>query len=332
MNAATHPPQEHSAHTRPAQQHGVLVLDKPKGPTSTACLERIKRTLGQKKIGHAGTLDPMASGVLLVMLGQATKLAPYLTEGFKTYRGEMTLGVTTDTYDAEGAVVEEADWRGLTTDDVHAAVLAWREDTTQTVPPYSAAKHKGKALYALARAGKDVPVKTKPVTIFGASVLHMDLPHVAFRVQCGAGVYIRSLVHSLGMRLGCGAHLTALTREESRPFTLAQAHPLDAVLDAPEALPSRVIPLAQALPHWPRVTLDAQETKLVKNGAQLPYAPPPAATRAAAALTEEEAPCAPAAVTQRALFVDQHGDAVALAQHAVKDGQPVWALLRGLWS
>lgn len=301
----------------PEQQHGVLVLNKPKGPTSAGCLEMIKRSLKQKKIGHAGTLDPMASGVLLVLLGQGTKLASYLTEGGKTYSGTLQLGITTETYDMEGQEVVEAPWEHLEADDVAAVVRDWTKMTSQVIPPYSAAKHKGKPLYKLSREGKETPVKTKPLTVTRSEVLEMDLPGVSFRVECGAGTYIRSLVHSLGIRLGCGAVLSALVREHSHPFGLDQAWELDTILNEPDELPGRVMPLSEALPHWRKVVLDAKESQMVKNGTRIECAPGAAGT----VVTPGE----------RAMLTEQSGKALALAEAAITDGKPVWAILRGLW-
>lgn len=299
----------------PRQLDGVLILDKPPGPTSAACLERIKHRLGQRKIGHAGTLDPLATGVLVVLLGQGTKLGPYLTGGRKTYSGQLRLGLCTDTYDSEGVVQEERPWEHLDPQAVREAVLSWREQTQQVVPPVSAAKHQGRPLYALARAGLDVPVKVKAIEISRVEVLSVDLPLVRFRVGVSAGSYIRSLVHSLGMRLGCLAVLTALTREASHPFDLGQAHGLDEVLAEPEAFAGKVIPLADALPHWPRVRLTAEQAALVQNGVQLPAA--------AAALDGTPGP--------RAMLLAASGEPLALAELVERDGAPRWAVLRGLW-
>lgn len=150
---------------RSAEQcDGVLVLNKPSGPTSAACLNDIKHQLKQYKIGHAGTLDPLAQGVLLVMLGHGTKLAPYLTDRVKTYTGTFRLGMTTDTLDIQGEVTSESDVT-VSDEDVKREILYWKELTEQEVPAYSAAKHKGKPLYALAREGKETPVKIKPIVI-----------------------------------------------------------------------------------------------------------------------------------------------------------------------
>ena len=302
----------------PEQQHGLLVLNKPKGPTSAGCLEKIKRGLGQKKIGHAGTLDPMADGVLLVLLGQCTKLAGYLTEGGKTYSGCLRLGLSTETYDMEGKEHTEAPWEHLTQDEVRAAVMEWPSMKEQVIPPYSAAKHKGKPLYKLSREGKEVPVKTKPLTVTRAEILDMDLPRVRFRVECASGTYIRSLVHSLGIRLGCGAVLSELTREYSHPFGIDQAWDLETLLQEPERLAERVLPLDRTLPHWPRLALTERQASLVKNGARLDYVPGTLGEGAAAQ-------------GNRALLVGPSGKALALAEIKLADGKPVWAILRGLW-
>ena len=298
----------------PRQLDGVLILDKPSGPTSAACLTDIKR-LGQPKIGHAGTLDPMATGVLVVLLGQATKLGPYLTGAGKTYSGQLRLGLATDTYDIQGQVQEERPWEHLDPAAVAEAILAWRGETEQVVPPVSAAKHQGRPLYALARAGEDVPVKVKAIEISCVEVLSVDLPLVRFRVGVSAGTYIRSLVHSLGMRLGCLATLTALTREASHPYDLGQAHRLDEVLADPAALPDKVIPLTDALPHWPRVRLTADQAAQAGNGMPLPAA--------AVALDGPPGP--------RAMLLAPTGAPLALAELIERDGAPWWAVLRGLW-
>jgi tRNA pseudouridine55 synthase len=252
--------------------------------------------------------------VLVVLLGQATKIAGHLTEGEKTYSGQLRLGQSTDTYDSQGTVQEEKPWQRLSPDAVRQAMLDWRQDRTQEVPPVSAAKHQGRPLYALARAGKETPVKVKDIEIFSVEVLWVDLPLAAFRVRVSPGVYIRSLVHSLGMRLGCGAHLSALTREASRPYGLDQAHGLDEVLADPAGLAQKVIPLADALPHWPKARLHARDTALVRNGARVPHA----ATGLAADAT-------------RALFLAPDGAPLALAERDGGGGDTPWAVLRGLW-
>lgn len=307
------------ADSKLAQQHGVLVLNKPKGPTSAHCIARIKR-LGQKKIGHAGTLDPMAQGVLLVLLGQCTKISGYLMEGGeKIYSGTLELGRTTDTWDDEGETLSTAGWTHVTEEDVVRAVDLWTGSSEQQVPAYSAAKHKGQPLYKLAREGKETPVKTRRIEISQAETLAVELPFVRFRVHCSSGTYIRSLAHSLGNRLGCGAVLTELIREYSHPFSLDEAHDLDDVLAEPAELAGRVIPLDKALPHWPKLRLSAADEARVKNGMPHPYDP---AEMASMPFTEGI----------RAVLLDPAGDPLALAETAYRNQVPVWTVLRGLWN
>jgi tRNA pseudouridine55 synthase len=295
--------------------HGVVVLDKPQGPTSTSCLNAIKKKLGQKKIGHAGTLDPMATGVLPVLLGAGTKLAPYIMGGDKTYYGELRLGLTTDTYDIHGKVVAEKDWSHVTAEDAGIGITSWTGITEQEVPPVSAAKHKGKPLYELARAGKETPVKIKAIEVKNAEVVEVDLPHVRFRTTVSAGTYIRSLVHSLGIRLGSGAVLTALVRERSGLFELEGAHPLETLLDEPHRFPERVLSIREALQDWPRLALDENQAKLVGNGAWLPVEATaiPGAPEGAMALAETV-----------------NGEPLALVEARQREQRLRWAILRGL--
>ncbi len=297
------------------QLHGILVLNKPKGPTSTRCITQIKR-LGQKKIGHAGTLDPMATGVLLVLLGQATKVSNYLLEdGGKVYNGVLRLGQTSDTWDAEGQILAEAPWEHITAEQVAAEISAWQGLTEQAVPPYSAAKHEGQPLYKLARKGVETPNKVKRIQISQATVLEMELPFVRFRVACSSGTYIRSLAHSLGTRLGCGAVLTELTREYSHPFGLDVACDLTALTSGADGAPDMGLlvrslrPIREALPDWPVIELAHWQAKLVRNGQPLFFA--------------EEV----AEGHERALLVHA-GQEMALVQ---RDG-PRWTVLRGLWT
>ena len=305
------------------QLHGILIIDKPGGMSSAQCVGRIKR-LGQKKIGHAGTLDPMATGVLIVLLGHATKLSGYLLEGGeKRYEGVARLGLVTDTWDAEGQILEERAVPAAGTPegdaleaDVRREVAAWIEVREQPVPPYSAAKHQGQPLYRLARAGKDVPLKTKAIQISRAELQWVKLPDVRFRVTCSSGSYIRSLAHSLGMRLGCGATLTELTRLYSHPFGLDEAHSLDDVLADPEGLPRRVLPLSAALPGWPVFTVNPAEEAAQRNGRALMHHPGFGAFEAG----------------QRALTRNASGEPLALVEARVQDGQPVWVMLRGLFT
>ena len=308
--------EQRSASTIP-QVDGVLVLNKPSGPSSNQCLNSLKRAVGKQKIGHAGTLDPLAQGVLLVLFGQATKLSNYLM-GKKTYKGTLLLGQTTDTWDSQGQVLQEKPWQGVSEADVREAVLAWKGVSEQEVPSYSAAKHQGKPLYKLARLGLETPVKKKRIEIFCAELISVDLPRATFRVTCSSGAYIRSLAHSLGIRLGCGAVLTELTREYSHPFSLDEAVSLETLIEAPERLTELVAPIEAALAEWPRVVLNAAEEAAVRNGTALP-------------VKAEEAVTAVGNGAQALLF-SPSGAVLALAEHRQgPDGSPVWAVLRGLW-
>nr|WP_321514530.1 tRNA pseudouridine(55) synthase TruB [uncultured Pseudodesulfovibrio sp.] len=302
----------------PEQLDGLLILNKPSGPTSAGCLNDIKHQLKQYKIGHAGTLDPLAQGLLLVLLGHGTKLAPYLSGGTKTYSGTFKLGITTDTLDIQGEVVKEAPV-DITAEEVKREILYWKELTEQEVPAYSAAKHEGKPLYALAREGKETPVKIKPIVISHVEALDVQMPEASFRVSCSAGTYIRSLVHSLGTRVGCGATLTSLVRESSEPFRLDQALDLEDILENPDSFPDRVIPLKDTLPHWPRYQLTKPLAGLVKNGAWLPVNDQPGELLAGE-------------LGDRAMLLDTDETPLALVEAKLQNEQPKWSILRGLWN
>ncbi|MDR0816938.1 MAG: tRNA pseudouridine(55) synthase TruB [Desulfovibrio sp.] len=315
MTGADIPPVGHDQTTAPLPQlHGVLVVNKPSGPTSGRCLAAIKR-LGQKKIGHAGTLDPLAGGVLLVLLGQATKLSSHLLAGGgKVYSGTVRLGQTTDTWDSQGRIIAETPWKNVSPETVRREVALWREMREQIVPIYSAAKHEGQPLYRLARKGRDVPQKVKRMEISQADTLDVSLPFVRFRVACRSGVYIRSLAHSLGTRLGCGAVLTELTREYSHPFGLDAARSLRDIVAEPALLAASLRSIADALPGWTRVELTPDEAGRVRNGM-------PVFRVSAKRPTEED---------EHALLLYK-GEAFALARRGI-DAAHCWTVLRGLWN
>ena len=302
-----------------AQQDGILVLHKPAGPTSAACIARIKRHLGQKKIGHAGTLDPMASGVLLVLLGQGTKLSSHLTAaGEKVYAATVKLGECTDTWDAEGRVQATGDYAGVTLEMVQEILSSWHGHTEQEVPPYSAAKHQGRPLYELARKGLEIPVKTNTVHISRVELEWIRLPQIRFRVRCSSGTYIRFLAHSLGMRLGCGAVLVELTREYSHPFGISEAHDLEEVVSRPEDFASRIVPLSRALPAWPLIRLTDRQAALARNGCALAHGE-----------LSLDLTCAPG---KKALLAGENDEPLALATGCVRNGKAHWAIVRGLWN
>lgn len=321
--------------SRPEQQHGVLVLNKPSGLSSAACLNKIKRALGQRKIGHAGTLDPLASGVLLVLLGQATKLSGYLMEGRKIYSGVFRIGQTTDTYDIEGRVTSEADetaLAGITPEDLFKELPAWQGLIEQEVPPYSAAKHKGRSLYKLARAGLETPIKKKIVEIFDAQFPKVDLPSVTFRVETSSGAYVRSLVHSLGIRLGVGAVLIELTRQYSHPFALEEAWDLEELLDDPAGFPARVRSLPSALPDWPVIRLASRQADRVRHGQVLSEMEIKMISSSSTGSASDDLTSLACGNTLRAFLADENGQPLALAALKEKNGIRCWVVERGFCS
>jgi tRNA pseudouridine55 synthase len=203
--------------------HGILNLRKPPGKTSMDVSRLVKRLTGERKVGHGGTLDPMASGVLPILLGQATHMMDYLIEGTKGYEAQVLLGVETDTLDATGKVTRQADASGITRAKVEAALQGFRGAIRQVPPMYSALKRGGERLYEMARAGVEVPREPREVEVFHLQLLAWEPPTFTLMVECGRGVYIRSLARDLGEALGCGAHLTALVRHRTGPFTLEDA-------------------------------------------------------------------------------------------------------------
>ena len=240
-----------------------LVVDKPPGLTSQQVVARVKRRLGCRKVGHTGTLDPLATGVLPLALNRATRLIQYLDESRKVYSGEIELGIETDTLDRDGEIVARhegsLDFREKEIADIFKRYLGRQ---TQVAPIYSAIKRKGKPLYAYARAGVDVAPPERQVKIDSFTFLFYKPPLVAFRVVCSKGTYVRSLAADVGRDLGCGARIWSLRREASGPFTLDQAIPLDELLDkidAGESLPM-LAPL-EVLTHLPRLVISASEIR-----------------------------------------------------------------------
>ena len=197
---------------------GILNVNKPHGLTSMTLVRRLKRTGVVKKVGHGGTLDPIATGVVPVCLGRATRVMEYLVDGVKEYRAGVELGVETDTYDAQGEVVRSTDASSVTRDDVAAVLSRFRGRIEQVPPMYSALKRQGKRLYELARAGIEVDREPRTVNVYAIEVTDWSPPVATVNVSCGRGFYMRSLAHDLGRELGCGAHLRDLVRTRSGPF------------------------------------------------------------------------------------------------------------------
>jgi tRNA pseudouridine55 synthase len=198
--------------------NGVLLVDKGPDMTSHDVVAVARRCLRTKKIGHCGTLDPMATGMLILVIGTGTKLQDLLMSEDKEYTGSLRLGVTTSTQDREGEVVEEKPVPALGDEDVRAAFDAFRGDFYQTPPMVSAVKIEGVPLYKLARQGKEVERKPRFVRVYDAQIQRIELPDVDFRVVCSKGFYVRTYAHDIGQKLGCGAHLTSLRRTRSGHF------------------------------------------------------------------------------------------------------------------
>lgn len=249
---------------------GVLLLDKPSGITSNAALSRAKRILGIKKAGHTGTLDPLASGLLTLCFGQATKVAGFLLDADKTYDALVRLGITTDSEDAEGEVLERHRVPALDDARVEAVLEKFRGSIEQVPPMHSALKHKGQRLYELARRGEAVERPPRPVVIHALELLERDEETLRLRVGCSKGTYVRSLARDIGQALGCGAHLAGLRRTASAPFDVRDAVTLDALesltQDQARAL---LAPADRALERLPAVELDDQQARRIMQGQRL---------------------------------------------------------------
>ena len=223
---------------------GLLLVDKPKQLTSHDVVDRLRRHFDLRKAGHCGTLDPNATGLLLVVVGRATKLQDRLMGDDKTYEGILRLGITTDSHDSDGHIVAEQTVPPLTARDIEQVFTQFRGDIQQVPPMISAIKHHGQPLYKLARKGKIVDRKPRTVHIYDLRLLALHLPEAEFRVVCSKGTYVRTLCHDIGQTLGCGAHLAELRRIRSGKFDVQHAHTLDELLTLTrDQLPNVMIPL-----------------------------------------------------------------------------------------
>ena len=244
--------------------HGVLVLDKPEGLSSAAAVDKVKRALRADRAGHGGTLDPMATGVLAICLGEATKLASYLLADDKAYLAEGVLGAATDTLDRTGTVTETRDV-AVTRDQLLAAIAARRGEQEQIPPMFSALKQDGRRLYHRARAGEVVDRAPRRIRIDRLELVSFDPPHFTVDIACSKGTYVRSLVADLGADVGSCAHLTALRRTRSGRFTIAQAVPLDRLEQG------ALIRLSEAT-DLPTLAAPDELLGKIRNGVQLPVA------------------------------------------------------------
>jgi tRNA pseudouridine55 synthase len=248
------------------QLNGILLVAKPAGPTSHDVVARLRRLSGQRRIGHTGTLDPLAEGLLVLCLGRATRVAQFLVGLDKTYLGTIELGGISSTYDAEGAMTPQHRPLPADADAVARAMATQLGEQIQLPPPYSAVKVGGRKLYDYARAGEVVPEKPRTVHVHRFDLLHYDPPHAHFEAKVGSGTYLRSMAHNLGLALGCGAFLRRLRRTRIGAFALEDAFALETLEAEPDLLPGRLLGIAEALGHLPKVTIRPEAARLMLNG------------------------------------------------------------------
>ncbi|MEI6127403.1 MAG: tRNA pseudouridine(55) synthase TruB [Pseudomonadota bacterium] len=250
---------------------GVIVVNKPQGITSSDVCLRVKKHLGVRKAGHAGTLDPMATGVLPLCINEATKLVQFIMTGEKEYVGTLRLGIETDTQDCQGKILKETEDIPRDHARVRETIHAFTGEMLQMPPMFSALKRNGVPLYKIARKGESVPREQRKISIYASEVLAIDIPYVTFRVACSHGTYVRTLCHDIGQRLACGAHLTELVRIRNGAFLLQSAVPLD-VLESSgreEIIKKHLISLSDALKRLPAVVVDEVMERKIRSGASI---------------------------------------------------------------
>ena len=261
---------------RQATRHGYLVIDKPLGWTSHDVVARVRRIVGERRVGHAGTLDPAATGVLPVAVGLATRTIEYLAVADKSYRATIRFGVTTDSADSEGDVIAETDPSHLTLPDIEAALARFRGEISQVPPMHSAIKVDGRRLYELARKGETVEISPRFVTISTLDVVDWAAPDLSIDVTCTKGTYIRSLARDIGEAVGTGAHLAALRRTRTGPFTLDEACSLEqlAARIQSEGWERVALPPDSVLESMERVILSPDQVRDWQHGKVLPLQAP----------------------------------------------------------
>lgn len=253
---------------------GVIVIDKPIGMTSHDVVQIVRKGTNIRRAGHTGTLDPRASGVLVVLVGPAVRLSEYVSASDKRYQAVIQLGTTTDTYDADGRVLSttSVDISEKQFDDVLQSFVGQIE---QVPPPYSSVKVKGRHAYDMARNGEEVDLEPRTINVYNLDLLEWAPPEAVIDVYCSSGTYVRSLAHDLGEKLGCGAHLIGLRRTKSGRFTLRDAVPLRKLREAFEndTWQNFIIPAAEALSDWPAVELTMEQLDIVRHGRRIPAEP-----------------------------------------------------------
>lgn len=250
----------------PSAPCGTILVDKPRGMTSHDVVARLRRVARIRQVGHTGTLDPMADGLLVVCLGQATRISQFLIGLDKAYVGTITLGAISSTYDAEGSIMGQNRPIPAEAGEVREAMARHVGDIIQLPPPYSAIKVQGKKLYEYARGGEPVPQKPRAVRVMAFNLLRFSPPEVHFEARVGSGTYIRSLAHDLGLALGCGAYLSQLRRTQVGSFSVDQAVLLETLLAEPGLLAAHLMSIPEALGHLPKITLHPGAEKGVVHG------------------------------------------------------------------
>jgi tRNA pseudouridine55 synthase len=254
---------------------GILNINKPRGMSSFAVISLVRRLTGVRRVGHAGTLDPNAEGVLPVCVGQATRVVEHIVDSPKIYRGVVRLGVTTDTFDGEGAVVRTGDASAVTGEQIESTLDDFVGEIMQVPPMYSAIKHKGQPLYRYAREGRDVEREPRPVRVYWVRLLSFESPDAEIELSCGRGAYVRSLAHDLGELLGCGGYLESLTRTASGPFAIEDAVAPDELIAAAGASRWEELlhPVDAVLTSWHAAILAEGHSRDVAQGRTLILTP-----------------------------------------------------------
>lgn len=247
--------------------NGVLNIYKPEGITSFDVVKSIRKITGEKKVGHAGTLDPMASGILPVCIGKGTKIIEYIMENHKVYIAKLKLGVTTDTYDREGKIIEEESIGNISEEKIRKVINSFVGEIEQIPPMYSALKVGGRRLYELAREGIEIKRNARKINIDSIDILDIDVPYVRFKVSCSKGTYIRSLCYDIGKSLSLGATMWELERVENGPFKKENSQPLSKI-DS-NNVKDYCISIEEALNKYPKLVLKENTATLLRNGVQV---------------------------------------------------------------
>ena len=253
---------------------GVLVVDKPVGLTSHDVVQIVRKGTNIRRAGHTGTLDPRASGVLVILIGPAVRLSEYVSASDKRYQAVVRLGVSTDTFDADGRI-EFTSPVNVSEEQFEEALTHFVGEIEQVPPPYSAVKVKGRKAYEMAREGEEVDLTPRKIQVYNLELLEWAMPEAVIDVYCSSGTYVRSLANDLGEKLGCGAHLVGLRRTKSGRFTLRDAVPLRKLKEQFEngTWYQLLIPAAEALSDWPAVDLDHEQVESVRHGHRVPAQP-----------------------------------------------------------